>query len=68
MNRVEVESSNVKSVGYSNGVIEVEFKNGTVYRYYRAPKKRFKKMLDASSCGKFLNKKIKGRYRYERVV
>jgi hypothetical protein len=33
MNRTKVSSSNVSSVGFENGVLEVEFHGGSIYRY-----------------------------------
>lgn len=69
MNRVSVESSNIASIGYdeATSTLEVEFLNGSVYRYSGVPPARHRGLMDADSHGKYLNANIKGTYRYTRV-
>lgn len=70
MERINVVSSNIRSVGYDafDMVLEVEFNNGTVYQYYDVPEALYKGLMSADSHGKFLTEYIKkGGYRYERV-
>ena len=59
--RIEVESSNIKSVGYSqqDEVLEVEFQNGSVYQYERVPQKTHRELMEAESVGKYFAKHIK---------
>jgi hypothetical protein len=37
MERFVVNSSNINSVGFENGILEVEFVSGSVYRYFDVP-------------------------------
>ena len=69
MNRTPVKSTNVAYVGYDpeKQILEVEFHGGNVYQYYDVPETIFKELLNASSIGKYLNKRIKGVYRYKEV-
>lgn len=61
MNRVNVESSNVRSVGYesSNSILEVEFHSGGIYQYLRVPSRIYDGLMNATSKGRFLNQNIK---------
>lgn len=69
MNRQEVSSSDIKSVGYDeqNEVLEVEFQAGSVYQYLHVPKHEYQNLMSASSHGKHLNKFIKGSYEYVKI-
>jgi hypothetical protein len=60
MDRQPVQSSLIKSVGYANGVMHVEFSNGKVYAY-RGPKveEHFKAMLAAPSIGKHFGANVR---------
>lgn len=33
MHRIPVESSNIATIGFANGVLEIEFKSRSVYRH-----------------------------------
>ena len=69
MDRTDVVSSNLKSVGYdeSSEVLEVEFRHGGVYQYSGVPPEVHRALMDADSHGRYLAAEIKGKYRYERV-
>jgi hypothetical protein len=69
MNRTLVTSSNVASVGYDPElkVLEIEFKNQSVYQYADVPPEKYDGMLHAESVGKFLNSEIKGTYEYTKI-
>lgn len=69
MNRVQVSSSNIASIGYDHDgqVLEVEFLNGAVYQYYSVPEYVFDELMSASSHGSYLSKNIKGTYSYSQV-
>ena len=60
-------SSNVKSVSYMDGVLQVEFKNTKIYLYYNVPEHLFRLLLSAPSKGKFLHKNIIGIYPEEKI-
>jgi len=57
----------LKSVGYDNQNLFVEFGKGTVYVYYNVPQELYLELLNADSKGKYLNSNIKNVYQYERI-
>ena len=69
MKRARVDSSSLASVGYDpeDRTLEVEFRNGGVYRYLEFPPDQLREFLTADSLGRFLNLNIKSRYRSVRV-
>jgi hypothetical protein len=68
MDRVLVTSSNVASVGYDDGTLEVEFSNGSIYQYFAVPRLHFDALTGGGvSVGRYLNAEIKTRYRYEQI-
>jgi len=58
MNRTPVSSSNLVSVGYENGTLEVEFKDG-IYQYHNVPESLYRGLMSASSKGSYLDQHIK---------
>lgn len=62
MERRHVSSSNLRSVGYSNGVLEIEFISGGVYRYSGVPESVYQGLMNAGSKGSYYNKYIKDRF------
>lgn len=68
MNRVNVQSSNLRSVGYENGILEVEFRQGSrIYQYYDVPESVYEALVNASSKGKYLRYKIKPYFKCRRI-
>lgn len=69
MERTQVQSSNVNSIGYDeeSKTLEVEFHGGGVYQYSDVPKEVYEDFMNAPSHGKFLHKVIKSRFSYIRV-
>jgi hypothetical protein len=67
MERFVVNSSNINSVGFENGILEVEFVSGSVYRYFDVPQEVFESLVNAPSVGKFFNENIRSIYGHERV-
>ena len=67
--RQPVRSSNVASLGYdeASSILEVEFNDGAVYRYFGVPSSEYSALLGARSIGRYLNTNIKRRYRYRKV-
>lgn len=61
MNRVQVASSNIKSIGYDelSSTLEVEFHNGSLRRYVGVPKMVYISFLNAPSKGKYFHSVIK---------
>lgn len=62
MTRTPVSSSNVHSVGYEHGVLEVEFKNHTVYRFRGVPAATHEEFMKAPSKGSYFSKNIKNNF------
>ena len=67
MNRIPVISTNVSSIGYYNGMIEVEFNNGSIYHYYGTTEILFNQFLNAPSKGRFIHYNLKG-FNYRKVA
>lgn len=67
MERTNVTSSNISSIGYEDGVLEIEFRNGAIYQYYDVQEHIFDELMQADSHGKYLAQNIKGYFRYSRV-
>ncbi len=69
MKRTPVDSSAIASVGYdeSRQILELEYIDGDVYRYFDVPAALHRSLLDAPSIGQFVNTEIKGVFRYEKV-
>ena len=69
MRRVPVESHAITSVGYdrATNVLEIEFVDGDVYRYFAVPRRVHQELLAADSLGRYFQAQIRDRYGYERV-
>jgi hypothetical protein len=69
MHRDHVDSSSVSSVGYDerSHTLEVEFRNGGVYDYLDVPAAEATRLRQADSLGRYLNTRIKPRYRVRKV-
>ncbi|MDD2440037.1 MAG: KTSC domain-containing protein [Methanosarcinaceae archaeon] len=70
MIREFVISSNLKSVGYDEGIqtLEIEFNSGGIYRYFGVPKYVYINLMSASSHGKYFHQYIKDNYRWSKVI
>jgi len=69
MQRMSVNSSNIRSIGYDpqSVTLEVEFTSGDIYQYFNVPEHLFQQFLHASSHGQFLNDNIRYNYRYQKA-
>jgi len=69
MTRIPVRSSNIASIGYDveEGILQVEFLDGSVYNYYEVPEEVHDGFMVAPSKGRFLWREIRDMYEYERV-
>ena len=70
MKRIAVTSRSLRALGYDpdNQALEVEFHNGTKYRYEGVPAEVVKALLEADSLGRHFNQMFKPRhYRYQRI-
>jgi hypothetical protein len=55
MNLCKVLSSNIDSIGFEKGVMQVKFKNGGLYEYQGVTLEQFVALKSAESVGKHLN-------------
>jgi hypothetical protein len=67
MERDYVESSMIRSFGFENSTLEVEFNSGAVWQYFDVPESVYYEMKTTSSCGKFFHANIKGQYAESQV-
>jgi len=63
--RVPVESTALAAVGYSKRLraLEIEFRNGAIYRYLDVPRSIHQELLSAPSKARVYHEKIRGKYR-----
>jgi hypothetical protein len=62
MERQAVSSRAISSIGYQAGMLEIEFVDGDVYRYFLVPRGLFIEFMQAESKGAFFNERIRDRY------
>ena len=65
--RLSVESSAIRSIGFKNGVLEIEFNSGSIYQYFDIPDAIYSDFMSAESKGRFFHKYIRGRYEVIRI-
>lgn len=68
MERTFVESSLVASIGYDavTSVLEIEFHDEDVYRYFDVPEFLYKGFMAFRSKGHFFTSRVTGRFRHEK--
>jgi hypothetical protein len=69
MERVNVISGNINSVGYeeSSNTLEIEFKSGSIYQYSNIPQEVYNELLQASSIGRYFIRNIRDTYRSYKI-
>ena len=69
MQRVEVASESLASVGYDprSRTLEVEFRSGAVYHYHEVPYAVARGLARAGSIGGYFMRNVRGAYGYARV-
>jgi len=69
MERVNVKSSTIKTIGYDSSILtmEVEFKNGCVYRYTDVPTGLADSLMGSESKGRFFHKEIRNNYKSSKI-
>lgn len=67
MNMEPVISSNIVAIGFENGTLHVEFRNGT-YEYTGVSKETFQAFKEASSPGRFFIANIKNQYPSTKIL
>ncbi len=65
--RENVDSSNIKSIGYTNKIelLEIEFNNNRVYEYYEVPEKIYIEFINSESIGSAFHKLIRNVFSYK---
>ena len=63
--REAVQSTALASVGYSRRLhaLEIEFKNGAIYRYLEVDRSTYHGLMSAPSKTRFYHEKIRSKYR-----
>jgi|TARA_B100001093_G_scaffold516718_1_gene596146 hypothetical protein len=66
---VEIQSSNLQSASYNteDETLQVTFKSGVVYEYYKVPWQKFTKLRMAESQGRYFNLNISKTYEYKKM-
>jgi hypothetical protein len=69
MQREPVESSMLRSAGYDpeRSILELEFNNGRIYRYFGVPEEMFAELLAAESKGRYFLAEIDDLFPYLQV-
>ena len=70
LKRTKVKSSNIKSIGWEDEVLEIEFHNGGVYIYTGVPQDIHKILINAGSKGRAFFRYIRSnqdKYKYRKV-
>lgn len=69
MDRTQVNSSHIKSIGHCepSETLEVEYLNGAVYRYFQVQISTYHELMKATSKGTYMHSHVKGRFTYEKV-
>ena len=65
----EVESSNIKAIGYDSKkwILRIQFKAGEMnYDFKGVNPEKFQQFMEAESKGHFFFSKIKGKYQFEK--
>jgi hypothetical protein len=67
--RRAVVSAGIRSIGYSKRrhILEIEFVNGAVYRYWQVAQSVYLALMTADSKARYYDKNVKGRYRSVRM-
>ena len=69
MDRTNIESSMISSIGYdsSTSTLEIEFKSGAVWQYFDFPESLWYEFERCDSQGKFFHREIKNQFAESQV-
>lgn len=69
MKHVDVESSNIKSIGYdeTSKTLEIRFKSGGHYSYHDVAVETHKALMGAASIGTYFSQNVKNKHKFRRV-
>ena len=68
MKHIPVVSSNIASLAYEDGTMEVKFKNGGLYRYREVPPEAWNRFISATSPGRHFQSDIRPNFLGVRVT
>lgn len=65
----KIESSNIRAIQYNTQkqVLQVDFKSGSRYHYFKVPESIVRGFRRAGSKGKYLATRVKGKYKYKKI-
>ena len=68
--RFSVESTLLATVTFNpeNSILDLEFHDGKVYRFFAVPAACFQQLMDADSMGVYFNRYIRNRFRYQQLT
>ena len=69
MHRLSVQSTTLVSVAYSSDrtLLELEFRDGTLHRFFHVPLSCFQQLLASDSKGGYFNSNIRNHFPHQRV-
>jgi hypothetical protein len=69
LNRQQVQSSDIHSVGYDGvtEVLEIEFNSGGIYQYSNVSERVYSELMNAESHGKYFHRYIKDKFPTSRI-
>lgn len=69
MERKNIESSNINSIGYDKerSTLEIEFASGSLFQYYDVPESIYREISNSPSTGLYFHKNIKNKYKYSHL-
>lgn len=68
MHRQQVSSSDIQSIGYENGTLEIAFHSGGIYQYSNVPQNIYQSLMNAGSHGQYFHSHIKDVYRTTKIA
>lgn len=70
MHQYVVESTTLASISYAaeQSLLEVEFRDGTRYRFFAVPATCFQQLLASDSKGRYFNGNVRNRFHFQRVA
>ena len=70
MNAVSFDSTTLASADYDSAtaILELSFRNGSIYRYFDVPESVFQALVAARSKGRFFNTGIKEHFPFVRLA
>lgn len=68
MNHQAVSSSNIESVGYQDGSMQVKMRLGKNYEYKSVPPEIHAALMSSPSMGKYFHSNVRGKFEHSEVA